>query len=305
MSRGRERGEVTLRNGDLAIRVSRHGGAITFAEYRATPFLVASGGPDRTMASFPLVPFGNRVAGNAMSFDGRDYRFRPNSPGPLYLHGDGWLALWEIEGEEPQCVRLGFSRIADDVSPYSYQARQEIGISGNTLVLDLSVTNRGEAALPFGLGHHPFFPRTPKTRLTAGAQVFWSERDGHLPAGGAGHPPLCGRQDLAPAMGQQCFRGMEGAGVDHLAGIRISGRARCRSCFQQLYDLYAHRAAGFLLLRTDEPFARRSPHAGSGWIDGACSRRKPFRPGEHPSIATCDGIRGELRWATGFRESGF
>jgi aldose 1-epimerase len=181
MSGGCERGEVTLRNGDLAVRVSRHGGAITFAEYRATPFLVAGGGPNKTMASFPLVPFGNRVAGNAMSFDGRDYRFRPNSAGPLYLHGDGWLTLWEVEGEEPQCVRLGFSRIADDVSPYSYQARQEIGISGNTLVLDLSVTNRGEAALPFGLGHHPFFPRTPKTRLTAGAQVFWSEREGHLP----------------------------------------------------------------------------------------------------------------------------
>ena len=181
MNSGHRRSEITLRNGDLAVRVSRHGGAITCAEYRTKPFLVAAGGPDGTMASFPLVPFGNRVEGNAMSFNGHDYRFKPNSPDPLYLHGDGWLGLWGVEEESSQRLRLSLSRTADEVSPYGYLARQEVAISGNTLVLDLSVKNRGDAALPFGLGLHPFFSRTPKTRLTAAAQTFWSERDGHLP----------------------------------------------------------------------------------------------------------------------------
>lgn len=133
------------------------------------------------MANFAMVPFGNRVEGNAMCFAGRDYAFQPNSSDPLYLHGDGWLSLWQLDDASPEHVRLSFSRSADRVSPYVYLARQEIRIAGNRLVLALSVENRGEVALPFGLGQHPFFVRTPATRLTVAADRCWSERRGYLP----------------------------------------------------------------------------------------------------------------------------
>jgi aldose 1-epimerase len=174
-------GEIALRHGDLAVRLRSLGGAILSATYRGTPFLVAGGGTDGAMASFPLVPFGNRVESNIMCFHGRDYRFQPNSADQFYLHGDGWLGSWEIEHAEQHRVLFSFSRVADATSPYSYAARQEVALVDGALVLTLSVENRGDEALPFGLGQHPFFLRTPKTRLTTVAESFWSERAGYLP----------------------------------------------------------------------------------------------------------------------------
>ncbi|MGO7164492.1 aldose 1-epimerase, partial [Rhizobium johnstonii] len=172
MNQGQTGDDIELRHGDLAVRVSRRGAAVTAATYRGMPFLVAAGGPEGTMANFAMVPFGNRVEGNIMSFAGRDYAFQPNTSDPLYRHGDGWLSLWQLEDSSPEHAQFCFSRSADSVSPYAYFTRQEIRLAGNALVLRLSVENRGEAALPFGLGQHPFFARTPKTRLTIAADSY-------------------------------------------------------------------------------------------------------------------------------------
>ncbi|MBB4191400.1 aldose 1-epimerase [Rhizobium aethiopicum] len=181
MSHERAGDEIELSHGDLAVRVSRRGAAVTAATYRETPFLVAAGGPDGAMANFAMVPFGNRVEGNTMSFAGRAYTFQPNTSDPLYRHGDGWLGFWQLEEASVEHVQFSFSRSVDRVSPYAYLTRQEIRLAGDSLVLTLSVENRGETALPFGLGQHPFFARTPKTRLTIAADRYWNERPDHLP----------------------------------------------------------------------------------------------------------------------------
>lgn len=181
MNQGRAEDEIELRHGDLAVRASRRGAAVAAATYRETPFLVAAGGPDGTMANFAMVPFGNRVEGNAMSFAGRGYAFQSNTSDPLYRHGDGWLGLWQLEEASMEHAQFSFSRSADKVSPYAYLTRQEICLAGDALVLTLSVENRGETTLPFGLGQHPFFVRTPGTRLTIAADRYWSERPDHLP----------------------------------------------------------------------------------------------------------------------------
>ena len=181
MSKERGDGELLLRDGDLAIRVSRRGGALTSARYRGSSFLVGAGGPGGDMVSFPLVPFGNRLEGNAFHFNGRDHQVQPNSADPVYLHGDGWLECWHVDDADSRRVRLSLSHHADAVSPYRYQAEQDIRIEGNAVVLDLSVRNEGDGPLPFGLGQHPFFLRTPDTRLTIRCDRFWEERVGHLP----------------------------------------------------------------------------------------------------------------------------
>ncbi|MBB2751979.1 UNVERIFIED_ORG: aldose 1-epimerase [Rhizobium aethiopicum] len=181
MNQERAVGDIELRHGELAVRVSARGAAVTAATFRGMPFLVAAGGPDGAMANFAMVPFGNRVEGNSMSFAGRDYAFQPNTADPLYRHGDGWLGLWQLEDSSSEHARFSFSRSADRVSPYAYLTRQEIRLAGDALVLTLSVENRGAAALPFGLGQHPFFVRTPETRLTIAADRYWSERPDHLP----------------------------------------------------------------------------------------------------------------------------
>jgi aldose 1-epimerase len=133
-------------------------------------------------ACFPLVPFGNRVAGNRFTLDGLAYALAPNTDwDPLYLHGDGWRAEWRIAERTRNRARLVMRHEAAG-TPYSYEAAQTFALEGSSLVLGLEVVSRSATALPFGLGWHPYFPLTTATTLRAPAAAFWREGAGHVPA---------------------------------------------------------------------------------------------------------------------------
>ncbi len=53
------------------------------------------------------------------------------------------------------------------------------------LTMTLDVVNRAAETLPYGLGFHPWFPRTRLTTLRAAASTVWFEDERHLPAGSA------------------------------------------------------------------------------------------------------------------------
>ena len=130
---------------------------------------------------YPLVPFGNRVKDNRFDFGGRDYAFAPNTDwDPHYLHGEGWQSEWTIIRQTESMVELGFSH-AGGCTPYVYQATQTFVLADSALSISMSVTNRGEDPLPFGLGWHPYFPMTPLTTLMAPARKYWTEVEGWLP----------------------------------------------------------------------------------------------------------------------------
>jgi aldose 1-epimerase len=179
---------ILLENDSLRLRVSPEGGALLDGFTRdgrpfLRPFSESPGAFDvRTAACFPLVPICNRVGGNAFYFGGRRYTFQPNSGEALYIHGDGWLGRWDADHVGSEELRLSFAQEAPDKSPYVYHAVQTIRLSGGSVKLDLSVRNLGNEALPFGIGFHPYFPRTATVRLQAAARWWWSKGEDHLPA---------------------------------------------------------------------------------------------------------------------------
>lgn len=139
-----------------------------------------NGAPDEASA-FPMVPFCNRVGGNAFTFQGRDYRLTPNAGDRYRLHGDGWLSDWSIEAVTESSATLVLRHEAGTAAPWDYLARQTVTLDGQGMALSLSVENTGAIALPFGLGWHPYFPMTPRTRLTAPASSVWLEGADYLP----------------------------------------------------------------------------------------------------------------------------
>ncbi|MER9652858.1 aldose 1-epimerase [Mesorhizobium sp. M0152] len=170
----------------LSVSISPLGGAIVAGHTaEGVPFLRPYGSKAEfdvaNCACFPLVPIGNRVEGNAFSCGGLTFHFARNAADPLYIHGDGWLGAWTVEQSSADKAVLAFDKPESAGSPYAYRARQSFRLAGPRLDLTLSVANTGETALPFGLGFHPFFPRTPLTTLLAPASDWWSERGGHLP----------------------------------------------------------------------------------------------------------------------------
>jgi aldose 1-epimerase len=192
-----------LRNGDLSVDVSRFGGSLLTGSYRGIPFLKPT--PTAGLASrrfgaessFPLVPYGNRIEANAFDFAGERFGMQPNTADPDCIHGDGWLAEWEVVSQTSCEAVLRYVHRKNQSSPYAYDVTQTVRLDGDALTLALAVTNISRTPLPFGLGFHPFFPRTPHTRLKAQARRFWTERSGNLPDAAM---PIPERLDFADAL---------------------------------------------------------------------------------------------------------
>ncbi|MGH6883357.1 MAG: hypothetical protein ACREFM_20720, partial [Hypericibacter sp.] len=123
--------DIRLENEALIVDVAPQGGALwrvlAKVEGREVPLLrLPPEGEERDplrAANFPLTPFGNRVRGNAFSFEGRNHALEPNMPWDKhYLHGDGWTAHWEISEQSSESVRLKLGKHQAPGTPYVYEA---------------------------------------------------------------------------------------------------------------------------------------------------------------------------------------
>ncbi|MCC2677319.1 MAG: hypothetical protein K0R58_4266, partial [Ramlibacter sp.] len=113
------------------------------------------------MASFPLVPFCNRIREGRASFEGREIRFPPNHPGedaPHPLHGIAWLLPWQVESAGQDEASLVISVDASEAWPWRFFARQKFRLEQRALHVEMEVRNDDSGAMPLGIGHHPYFP---------------------------------------------------------------------------------------------------------------------------------------------------
>lgn len=124
---------------------------------------------------FPLFPFSNRVRNGHFRFEGRDIYLPRNTTGPHVEHGHGWQRPWSILAQGTSDTTIGFTHdpAQDGTWPFAYRAAMQFDLSDAGLVVTLSAENTGDRAMPFGCGLHPYFPRTPKSRLTAAVTGFW------------------------------------------------------------------------------------------------------------------------------------
>ncbi|MFV0300081.1 MAG: aldose 1-epimerase [Paracoccus sp. (in: a-proteobacteria)] len=176
---------ITLRSGPVSARITTRGGCLLRLDHGDIPLLRPAAGDAGPLdsACYPLVPFGNRVRGNRFHFAGREYRLEPNTDrDPHYLHGQGWLSAWKVTRQSADSVAL--SHVHDGSAlPYTYEAGQRITVLPDGAILEISVINRGDRVMPFGIGLHPFFPLTPQATLRTGTGRMWTEDPGHLPGG--------------------------------------------------------------------------------------------------------------------------
>jgi len=142
-----------------------------------------AGSTDRyTLASFPLVPWSNRISDGGFEFDGVFYPITPNRAGEPYpIHGDGWLQAWTLHQSQENAVEMTLDSLAFGGNPYAYQSLQRFELFEGGMDQTLTVTHTGIRPLPYGLGQHPFFPRAASTRLTTSVQGVWLCGDDPLP----------------------------------------------------------------------------------------------------------------------------
>lgn len=130
------------------------------------------------MASFPLLPFANRIANGRFGPHRLPRNFGDH---PHALHGNGWQRAWTAEPPEQGRVRLRLEHDGGESWPWRYAALQEIDLTAGVARFRIELTNRDRRPMPAGLGFHPYFPLHPETRLTARAEAVWLTDDAQLP----------------------------------------------------------------------------------------------------------------------------
>lgn len=168
------------------------------------------------LGCYPLLPFSNRIGRGRFEFEGRTVKLAPNRKGErLPIHGSGWQRVWHVEHASARRAVLSLDETGDPgagkrdasshvplhtpshassyasshASPYSYHAVQTIELVDTTLTIRIEIENRGDAALPFGMGLHPFMPRGRDTLLLAPASEVWLSRRDWLPTRRLPTPP--------------------------------------------------------------------------------------------------------------------
>ncbi|WP_310468372.1 aldose 1-epimerase [Sphingomonas sp.] len=160
-------------------------------------------------ASFPLVPYVNRIRGGTFAFRGRDIAIAPNMAGdPSPLHGDGWLGPWQVEQKAARNATLHFHHDPGEW-PWEYEARQVFALDPRGLTLTLECRNLSAEPMPCGLGQHPYFPCGAATRIDTHVSHAWTIDDQVLPVDKV---EATGRFDLAgrPVCGQNLDHGFGG-----------------------------------------------------------------------------------------------
>ena len=126
------------------------------------------------LASFPLVPFSNRIRAGQFTFRGQAVELPLNQwPQPHAEHGHGWQGAWSVVERADDRLVLEYDH-PPGAWPFPYRARQEFQLTADELRLTLSIENRGPGTMPAGLGFHPYFPRTAGCRLSAQVDAMWA-----------------------------------------------------------------------------------------------------------------------------------
>ena len=166
-----------------------------------------------------LLPWSGRISGGGFRHDERFVALAPNLAGePFPIHGNGFQSAWRLVERSARTARLELA--SDGPGLFAYDAAVTYALERGALTISLEVTNRARTTLPYGLGLHPWFPRTAATTLRAAARSIQLEDDRHLPAGRIGvreRPDwdfATGRR-LPAAWVNNCFEGWDGRACIH------------------------------------------------------------------------------------------
>lgn len=205
---------ITLRCADLQCDIKPElGGCIAGLWLGGIPVLRSTRPNDlhsvRQAASYPLVPFSNRVSQATLQWQGTNHPLVKNwTPDPHAIHGVGWERPWEVLDANDTFALLSYEHTADASWPFDFDSSQAFRLDAHALELSLSITNQSAVAVPVGLGWHPFFIKRPDSRVQFDATGRWEMGSDKLPThltASTGLNTVCSTLDV-----DHCFDGWGG-----------------------------------------------------------------------------------------------
>ena len=163
----------------------------------------------RQSASYPLIPFSNRLAQAKLHWQGTSHPLVQNFPGEEHsIHGIGWQREWNVlEASDDFCM-LSLEHDGKGAWPFAFDASQTFRLHGNALEMTMSITNQSGSAAPVGLGWHPYFSKRAGQRVGFSAQSIWQMGTDKIPTSDAAHVGLA--QSVDELTIDNCFSGWNG-----------------------------------------------------------------------------------------------
>ncbi|MFM7330282.1 MAG: aldose 1-epimerase [Brachymonas sp.] len=163
----------------------------------------------RQSASYPLIPFSNRLAQAKLHWQGTSHPLIQNFPGEEHsIHGIGWQREWNmLEAGDDFCM-LSLEHDGKGAWPFAFDASQTFRLHGNALEMTMSITNQSSSAAPVGLGWHPYFSKRAGQHLSFSAKSIWQMGQDNIPVGDAAHTGLAQSVDALKI--DNCFSGWSG-----------------------------------------------------------------------------------------------
>lgn len=246
---------LILSNGGLRLVLAPAlGGAIEALTWKANdkelPILRRSPVPlDSVLdaASFPLVPFVNRIRGGRFEFRRREIQLSPNMRGdPSPLHGQGWTSEWNVASAGAAEAIIDFVHEPGEW-PWRYQAQQQFRLAAGALHMRLSCTNLSDEPMPCGLGFHPYFPCGADTRISTQVDEVWTVDDNVLPVD---RIPATGRYAIAdhPVCGRELDNGYGGwSGRTLVTDLSRPFEVEMTSPNARFFQIYSPASGGFFV----------------------------------------------------------
>jgi aldose 1-epimerase len=177
-------------------------------DYPADPLRVAQ-------ASYPLVPWSNRISHGGFSANEQFHTVAPNAAGQIYpIHGDGFLQSWQSRQVDTSSLEMTLESNRFNGNPHHYRATHIFKLVDGGMDQTLTVMHLGDAPLPYGLGQHPWLPRNELTTVHAHVTGVWLSHPDCLPKEHTSDfPPSWDMNTGMPALGSlvdNCFTGWDG-----------------------------------------------------------------------------------------------
>jgi aldose 1-epimerase len=220
---------VELHAGELRLALRADlGGCLAGFWLGDTPVMLSAEPGDlqqvRPSASYPLVPYSNRIGWCHFRWHGHDHRTQPNfAPSPHSVHGVGWQRPWRVADVSASSAQLNLDHAGDADWPFAFLAQQTAALTEQGLTLHMSITNTDHRSAPVGLGWHPYFPKRARSRLHVELSERWeSDPATELPTRRVAQPGIDG--DIADLSFDHCFGGWQGSARlrDEKLSIKLS-----------------------------------------------------------------------------------
>lgn len=202
------------------------GGAVAGLWLDGVPVLRSTEARDltsvRVSASYPLLPFSNRIGQGRMHWAGQDYTLARNfEPEPHAIHGVAWQRPWSVLKADTSAARLQYVHAPDASWPFAFEAQQSFRLDEQGLHQQISLRNMAPQAVPGGLGWHPYLAKRAGSRLDFSATGRWEMSPDKLPTHCS---PSRGLQiACAELVVDHCFEGWNGEAMlqDELLRTRL------------------------------------------------------------------------------------